>query len=83
MLLNYLESQEKGDLIYYNLTPPDMSRFNLYTVRVILPDFQPIHFGWNERRLAGRRLYELPYQLGQSPAPTTPATLNPDPHPLP
>jgi ribosomal protein S12 methylthiotransferase accessory factor len=83
LLLDTLRSQEGGDLIYYNLTPPDMAPFHLYTVRAILPGYQPIHFGWNQRRLAGRRLYDLSYRLGQRPAPTTVAELNPDPHPLP
>ncbi|MBV9787885.1 MAG: TOMM precursor leader peptide-binding protein [Chloroflexi bacterium] len=73
---------EGWDLIYVNLTPPDMQKLGLYTVRAILPDFQPIHFGWKEPRLAGQRLYDLPRRLGYSAARTTPAQLNDDPHPL-
>lgn len=70
------------DLLYYNLTPPDMARLGLHTVRAILPGFQPMAFGAQEARLAGTRLYELPYRLGFTAAPTTLADLNPDPHPL-
>jgi len=74
---------EKGwDLIYYNLTPPDVGAMGLYTTRVILPDFQPIDFGWKERRLGGTRLYNLPYQLGLAHSRSTAAQINPDPHPL-
>jgi ribosomal protein S12 methylthiotransferase accessory factor len=70
------------DLIYANLTPPDMQRLGLYTARAILPGFQPIHFGWKEPRLAGDRLYDLPRRLGLTANRTTPALLNDDPHPL-
>jgi ribosomal protein S12 methylthiotransferase accessory factor len=73
---------EGWDIIYYNLTPPDMRAFGLHTVRAILPGFQPIHFGWKEPRLAGDRLYDLPRRLGYAPARTTPEQLNDNPHPL-
>lgn len=73
---------ERWDLIYVNLTPPDMLKLGLHTVRAILPDFQPIHFGWKEPRLAGKRLYDLPRRLGFAARPSTPAQLNDDPHPL-
>lgn len=73
---------ERWDLIYVNLTPPDMLKLGLHTVRAILPDFQPIHFGWKEPRLAGKRLYDLPRRLGFAATSSTPAQLNDDPHPL-
>jgi ribosomal protein S12 methylthiotransferase accessory factor len=53
----------------------------LRTVRVIVPGFQPLHFG-HEPRLGGRRLYELPRRLGISEVPARPELLNTDPHPL-
>jgi ribosomal protein S12 methylthiotransferase accessory factor len=59
-----------------------MQQLGLHTVRAILPGFQPIHFGWNDVRLAGERLYDLPRRLGFTTARTTPAHLNDDPHPL-
>jgi ribosomal protein S12 methylthiotransferase accessory factor len=71
-----------GDILYCNLTPPDMALLGLHTARVIVPGFQPLHFGWNEARLGGRRLYELPWRLGVTAAPTRPGDLNTDPHPL-
>ncbi|HEX6674666.1 MAG TPA: YcaO-like family protein [Actinomycetes bacterium] len=73
---------QSSDVLYRDLTPPDMARLGLRSARVLVPGFQPIHFGWKEPRLGGRRLYDLPYRLGVTPAPTTPATVNRDPHPL-
>ena len=70
------------ELIYCNLTVPDMERFNLFTARAIIPGFQPIDFGWKERRLGGPRIYELPVTLGLLRQPNTLETLNPDPHPI-
>ncbi|HRV91753.1 MAG TPA: YcaO-like family protein [Anaerolineae bacterium] len=80
-LVRSLAAQQR-DLIYFNLTPPDMTQLRLFSTRAIMPGFQPIHFGYQERRLAIDRLYQLPYQLGLTPSPTTPSQLNPDPHPL-
>jgi ribosomal protein S12 methylthiotransferase accessory factor len=71
-----------GEVLYCDLTPPEMARLGLRTARVLVPGFQPVHFGSGQARLGGRRLYELPHRLGLTPAPTTPATLNRDPHPL-
>ena len=80
-LLEWFQAEEY-DLIYYNLTPPDFSSLGVYTVRVIIPGFQPIHFGWNERRLGGERLFELPCKLGISSTRKTIEQLNPNPHPI-
>lgn len=71
-----------GDLLYYDLTPPDMRQLRLHTARVVIPGFQPIHFGRRERRLGGARLYDLPVQLGITPQRASPDGLNSDPHPL-
>ncbi|MFN2606682.1 MAG: YcaO-like family protein [Acidimicrobiales bacterium] len=70
------------DVLTCDLTPPELARLGLYTARVIVPGFQPIHFGWTETRLAGHRLFDVPCRLGFTDAPTTPADLNDDPHPL-
>ncbi len=52
-----------SDLIYYNLTPPEMEKLHLFTARAVIPQLQPIHFGASKIRLGGKRLYELPYTL--------------------
>ena len=70
------------DLLYVNLTPPDMAELGLYTARAILPGFQPIDFGWKERRLGGRRIYSQPFKLGLRPEHSSLDNLNHDPHPL-
>src|SRR6266542_3933631 len=80
-LVEHLASQG-DDLLYVNCTPADMASLGLHTARVLIPGYQPLHFGAGEPRLAGRRLYELPYQLGLTPTPSTPEDLNVDPHPL-
>jgi ribosomal protein S12 methylthiotransferase accessory factor len=71
-----------GELLYVDLTTADMAKLGLHAARVLVPGFQPLHFGAAEPRLGGRRLFELPYRLGRASSPATPATLNPDPHPL-
>jgi ribosomal protein S12 methylthiotransferase accessory factor len=70
------------EVLYANLTPPDMAAVGIFTARAIVPDFQPISFGKGERRLGGRRLYEFATQQGLRSAEATPAELNPMPHPI-
>lgn len=70
------------DLLYVDLTPPEMAELGLYTARAILPGFQPIDFGWKERRLGGDRLYSQPFALGLSKRHSDLNNLNHDPHPL-
>lgn len=69
------------DLLYANLTTDDISPLGAHVARIVIPDYQPMHFGVNERRLAADRLYKLPEVLGLG-AHTTSETLNPLPHPL-
>ena len=70
------------DVLYVNLTSPELRQLRLHTVRVVIPEFQPIDFGWGETRLGGRRMFELPHRIGVSATPTTVASLNDLPHPL-
>jgi ribosomal protein S12 methylthiotransferase accessory factor len=70
------------ELIYFDLTPFDMKRLGLHTARAIIPNFQPIDFGYHQLRLGGERLYRLPFELGLRAHIATPETLNPDPHPI-
>jgi ribosomal protein S12 methylthiotransferase accessory factor len=80
-IIDHFRSVEQ-DLLYGDLSPPDMIGLGLHTSRVIIPGFQPIDFGWAERRLGGSRLFELPHRLGLAPTPTNLAMLNDLPHPL-
>lgn len=70
------------EVLYVNLTPPEIEPFGLHTARAVLPGYQPIWFGRHERRLAGRRLYDLPCRLGLRDTPAGVESLNPLPHPL-
>ena len=80
-IVNWL-GDNNHDLLYVNLTPPDIAELGLYTARAILPGFQPIDFGWKERRLGSRRIYNLPFEIGLRPLAATWDDLNHDPHPL-
>ncbi len=71
-----------SDLIYYNLSLPVTENSGYYSCRVILPGFQPLHFGYHNLRLAGKRLFELPVKLGFRNKASTPTELNSYPHPL-
>ncbi len=74
---------ERGHrVVYADLTTPDVAPFGIHVVRTLATGLQPIHFGWGQERLGGRRLFELPHQLGLAPGPHSEADLNPCPHPL-
>ena len=70
------------DFLYFDLTSQDLLEFGIHAARVIIPGFQPIDFGWKERRLGGERLYQLPQRLGLRSHRGTLEELNPDPHPI-
>ncbi len=70
------------DVLYVNLTSRDLEPLGVFTARAILPGFQPIWFGHHERRLGGRRIFELPFQLGLRDTPADLESLNPLPHPI-
>jgi ribosomal protein S12 methylthiotransferase accessory factor len=74
---------ERGHrVVYADLTTPDVAPFGIHAVRTLATGLQPIHFGYGQERLGGRRLFELPYKLGLAAGPRTEADLNPCPHPL-
>jgi ribosomal protein S12 methylthiotransferase accessory factor len=67
---------------YVELTTPDVKGYGIHVVRSIATGLQPIHFGHGQERLGGRRLFELPQQLGLAEAVRAESDLNPCPHPL-
>jgi ribosomal protein S12 methylthiotransferase accessory factor len=67
---------------YVDLTLPDVAGHDFHVVRTIATGLHPIHFGYGEERLGGRRLFEVPQQLGFADRKRTEADLNPCPHPL-
>ncbi len=81
ILTDFFKKEERN-FIYYNLTSPDMEQLGLFTARVIIADFQPIHFGTKNIRLGGNRLYEFAQNIGLKNKRTTPEEINKNPHPL-
>ena len=74
---------ERGHRVAYaDLTTDDVASCGIHVVRTLAAGLQPVHFGWGQERLGGRRLFELPARLGFGSAPRTEADLNPCPHPL-
>jgi ribosomal protein S12 methylthiotransferase accessory factor len=75
--------REAGHRVAYaDLTTSDVEPLGYRVVRVIVTGLQPIHFGFGNERLGGTRLYELPRRLGLRSEASTPAELNPCPHPM-
>jgi ribosomal protein S12 methylthiotransferase accessory factor len=64
-------------LIGCNLTPPELGQLGVHVMRATIPNFQPIHFGANEARLGGERLFTC----GDG-ARTVQSELNLLPHPI-
>jgi ribosomal protein S12 methylthiotransferase accessory factor len=69
-------------VICADLTTPDLHGYPVRVVRVLAMGLQPIHFGYGEERLGGRRLFELPMRLGHTRSVVDETELNPCPHPL-
>jgi ribosomal protein S12 methylthiotransferase accessory factor len=67
---------------YVDLTMSDIAGHGIHVVRTLVTSLQPIHFGYGEERLGGKRLFDLPQKLGFADRIRTPADLNPCPHPL-
>jgi ribosomal protein S12 methylthiotransferase accessory factor len=68
--------------VFAELTTDDLLDYPIRVVRTIVPGLQPMHFGFGQQRLGGRRLFEIPHRLGYAAAPRREADLNPCPHPL-
>ncbi|MEO7588809.1 MAG: TOMM precursor leader peptide-binding protein [Arachnia sp.] len=71
-----------GDVLYTNVTTNDVASLGVSVARALVPGFQPIHFGADEWRLGGRRLYQVPRAVGLAPTVAARTDLNLAPHPL-
>jgi ribosomal protein S12 methylthiotransferase accessory factor len=67
---------------YADVTTADVREYRIRVVRAIASGLQPMHFGYGEDRLGGRRLFDLPRQLGYAAQSRLESELNPCPHPL-
>jgi ribosomal protein S12 methylthiotransferase accessory factor len=68
--------------VYVDMTTGDVGGCGLKVVRTLATGLQPMHFGYAQERLGGRRLFDLPCRMGLASAPRAEAELNPCPHPL-
>lgn len=68
--------------LYVDLSTSDIVDYGIRVAHAFAMGLQPIHFGWGEERLGGRRLFELPQKLGFVRAAIAESDLNPCPHPL-
>jgi ribosomal protein S12 methylthiotransferase accessory factor len=68
--------------VYVDVTTEDVAGNGLKVMRTLSTGLQPMHFGYAQGRLGGRRLFELPCQIGLASGPRDEAGLNPCPHPL-
>lgn len=71
--------KDTHEIFYVDLTNPEMKRLNIYSVFVIIPDFQPMHLDESIPYLGGARLKSVPESQGYKSA----KPLNPEPHPFP
>jgi ribosomal protein S12 methylthiotransferase accessory factor len=68
---------------FVDLTQPELEPFDVRIVRAIATGLQPIHFGFGEERLGGRRLFSVARLLGHEEArEMSEDALNRCPHPL-
>lgn len=71
------------DVIAVDLTQPDIDEVGFKVVRAVVPGLQPLDINHKYQHLGGRRLYEVPWQLGLISKPRSERDLNPYPHPFP
>lgn len=72
--------KKKMDVIAVDCTTSDVANTGLFVIKVIIPGMQPIGFGMDNQRLEGRRLYNVPQELGYIKLPTREEDLNMIPH---
>jgi ribosomal protein S12 methylthiotransferase accessory factor len=68
--------------VFVDVTTEDVADYGLKVVRTLATGLQPMHFGYAQERLGGRRLFDLPCRMGLASGPRAEAELNPCPHPL-
>jgi len=66
-----------------DLTTVDINDVGFKVVRVVIPGMQPLDLEHTCPHLGGKRLYEVPVNLGFVKEPLKENELNPDPHPCP
>lgn len=81
-LVNLLHG--KGlEAVVVDLTTPDINEVGFKVVRAVVPGLQPLDVSHAYRYLGGKRLYEVPSQMGLLNHPMAEEDLNPYPHVFP
>jgi ribosomal protein S12 methylthiotransferase accessory factor len=76
--------REKGvDVISKDLTTPDIDGVGFKVVRAVVPGLKTLDINHACRYLGGKRLYEVPFQMGLLAHPMAEEGLNPFPHVFP
>jgi len=70
------------DPIAVDLSAAELVSLGIHAARGVVPTYQPIHFGANEARLGGSRLYEVPFLADRQGIATDSHGVNVHPHPL-
>jgi ribosomal protein S12 methylthiotransferase accessory factor len=70
------------DPIAVDLSAAELVSLGIHAARGVVPTYQPIHFGANEARLGGSRLYEVPFLADRQGIAADSHGVNVHPHPL-
>ncbi len=72
-----------SDVVYVDLTMPDIQDLGLQVGKVYCPALQQIEGNFQHILLGGKRWSQVPQKLGWRTTPTLPEEINPFPHPYP
>ncbi len=71
------------DIISFDLTTLDIDEVGFKVVRSVIPGMQPLDINHSRRYEGGKRLFDVPVQMGILEKPHSARELNPFPHPFP
>jgi ribosomal protein S12 methylthiotransferase accessory factor len=71
------------NVVVKDLTTVDVDEAGFKVIRAVVPGMQPLDVNHARRYLGGKRLYEVPCQMGLKSQPLTEEELNPFPHMFP
>ena len=75
--------QKDLNVVVKDLTTVDVDEAGFKVIRAVVPGMQPLDVNHARRYLGGKRLYEVPCQMGLKSQPLTEEELNPFPHMFP
>lgn len=75
-------SRKKLEVIFVDVTRPEVKKAGFFVVKVIIPQLQPLYLYENFKYLGGERLYNVPKALDYKNTPRNENELNSTPHPF-